>query len=151
MSSHELGGPLHIGALRTTQAPWAMLTDGTRPLTGNLAVDAGITIDGVDLSAHAANVNAHHNQSHVLATTAGLGNDHTVSGLTAGQYLRASGATSAAFASILDADIPSTIVRTSRTLTAGDGLSGLGDLSADRTIDLELSSTSGLELSLIHI
>src|SRR3990167_4154833 len=35
--------------------------------------------------------------SHVLATTAGLGASHTTSGLTAGQVLRATGATTAAF------------------------------------------------------
>lgn len=34
--------------------------DGSRPLTGNLAVNAGVTIDGVDLSAHVANADAHH-------------------------------------------------------------------------------------------
>ena len=37
-----------------------LLADGTRSLAGNLAVDAGITIDGVDLSAHAADPAAHH-------------------------------------------------------------------------------------------
>lgn len=37
-------------------------TDGARTLTGNMAVAASVTIDGVDISAHAANVNAHHNQ-----------------------------------------------------------------------------------------
>lgn len=78
----------------------------------------------------------HHAQSHVIATTAGLGDDHSTSGLTAGQVLRASGATTAAFAAIQDADLPATIVRTSRTLTAGAGLTGGGDLSADRTFDV---------------
>jgi hypothetical protein len=47
----------------------------------------------------------HHAQSHVLATTAGLGADHTTSGLTAGQVLRASGATTAAFASLNFTDL----------------------------------------------
>lgn len=50
--------------------------------------------------------NDHHNQSHVLASTSGLGADHTVSGLTAGQVLRATGATTAAFASIQATDLP---------------------------------------------
>ncbi|MBX7254432.1 MAG: hypothetical protein K1X50_20800, partial [Candidatus Promineofilum sp.] len=40
--------------------PGYMLITGARALTGNLAVSAGITIDGVDISAHAANPNAHH-------------------------------------------------------------------------------------------
>lgn len=86
-------------------------------------------------------VNDHHNQSHVLANTAGLGSDHTTSGLSAGQVLRATGATTAAFQNIQDGDLPATIVRTSRTLTAGDGLTGLGDLSADRTVDLGTPGT----------
>jgi len=45
-------------------------------------------------------------RAHVLATTSGLGADHTVSGLTAGQVLRATGATTAAFGSIAETDIP---------------------------------------------
>jgi hypothetical protein len=36
-----------------------------------------VTIDGVDISAHAANANAHHNQAHVIT-----GSDHTVTGST---------------------------------------------------------------------
>ena len=33
---------------------------GGRTLTGNLAASAGVTIDGIDISAHAANPDAHH-------------------------------------------------------------------------------------------
>ncbi len=50
-------------------------------------------------------VNDHHDQSHVLATTAGLGADHTTSGLTIGQVLRASGTTAAAFAQLQHSDL----------------------------------------------
>jgi len=78
---------------------------------------------------------------HVLATTSALGSAHTVSGLTQGQVLRASGATTAAFAAIADGDLPSTIVRTTRILTAGDGLSGGGTLASDRTFTLGTPST----------
>ena len=70
---------------------------------------------------------------HTLATVDGLGAEHSVFGLTAGQVLRATGAATAAFAAIADTDLPSTIVRTSRSLTAGAGLTGGGDLSADRS------------------
>ena len=49
-------------------------------------------------------------------------------------YVMRSDGTDALWAAIADADLPITIVRTSRTLTAGAGLSGGGDLSADRTI-----------------
>ena len=44
--------------------------------------------------------------SHVLATTAGLGASHTTSGLTTGQVLRATAATTAAFQVLIAADIP---------------------------------------------
>ncbi len=44
--------------------------------------------------------------SHVIADTTGLGPDHTTSGLTAGQVLRATAATTAAFQSLVAGDIP---------------------------------------------
>lgn len=65
-SPHGLGGVHHTGTISNAQGPQFLLADGTRTLTGNLAVSGGITIDGVDLSAHAADPNAHHN-----AATAG--------------------------------------------------------------------------------
>lgn len=68
LASHDLGGSLHKGTLRNDQAPQFLLTDGTRSLAGSLAVDAGMTIDGVDISAHAADPNAHH-----AVATAGVG------------------------------------------------------------------------------
>lgn len=46
-----------------------LLADGTRSLAGNLAVANGITIDGIDLSAHAADPAAHH----ALATAGNAG------------------------------------------------------------------------------
>ena len=49
--------------------------------------------------------NQHHNQAHVLATTTALGPDHTVSGLTLGQVLRAEGPTTAAFSSLGHGDL----------------------------------------------
>jgi hypothetical protein len=44
-----------------------------------------------EIATHTSDADAHHNQSHVLATASGLGADHTVSGLTAGHVLRATG------------------------------------------------------------
>lgn len=80
---HVLAGGLHTGELDNSQAPQFLLLDGSRALTGNLSVSAGITIDGVDLSVHAANPNAHHDAVTVagglvlvgqqLAVGAGLG------------------------------------------------------------------------------
>lgn len=52
--------------------------DGTRALVGNMAVNPGVTIDGVDLSEHAANPAAHH--APVTAADASL--------LVSGQALR---------------------------------------------------------------
>lgn len=45
-------------------------------LTGNLSVADTVTIDGVDLSAHAADANAHHNRQHGITSSS----DHTVTG-----------------------------------------------------------------------
>lgn len=67
VTTHALSGGSHTGILSDSQAPQFLKTDGSRALNGNLAVNAGITIDGVDLSAHAANPAAHHDP-----VTAGL-------------------------------------------------------------------------------
>jgi hypothetical protein len=50
--------------------------DGTRTLTGNMLVSASVTIDGVDISAHAADANAHHTKQHSITDSA----HHTVTG-----------------------------------------------------------------------
>jgi hypothetical protein len=60
----------HTGTLDDDQAPQFLMTNGTRSLTGNLAVSSGVTIDGVDLSAHVADPDAHHDEA-----TAGDGID----------------------------------------------------------------------------
>ena len=70
-----------------------------------------------------------HAQSHVLATTAGLGADHTTSGLTAGQVLRATAAGAAAFQSIQDGDLPASIARDSELHAQSHVLDG-----ADHTV-----------------
>lgn len=53
----------HSGQLADGQFLNALLRDGSRSLTGNLSVAAGITIDGIDIDAHAANPNAHHDEA----------------------------------------------------------------------------------------
>lgn len=63
------------GTIANAQAPQFLLRDGSRSLTGSLSVDAGVTIDGIDISAHAADANAHHNQQHSVT-----GGDHTITG-----------------------------------------------------------------------
>jgi len=83
---HDLSGTLHRGTLADAQAPQFLLSNGSRALTGDLAVDAGIMLDGVDLSAHAVDVNAHHNKAHGITDSANhtvTGSQYQVVGLTA--------------------------------------------------------------------
>lgn len=72
-SPHALSSTHHTGELANAQGPQFLLINGTRPLTGNLAVNAGVTIDGVDLSAHVLDPNAHHD-------TATVGNGLDITG-----------------------------------------------------------------------
>ena len=75
----------HTGTLAEAQAPWA--------------------VTQTTYDAHVANLNAHHSRDHVLADANGLGGTHSVTGLTSGHVLRASGATAAAFAQLQHADL----------------------------------------------
>ena len=68
---HPLGGSdsPHIGQLEDNQAPQFMKRDGSRSLTGSLAVEHGVTIDGEDLDVlgnshrnHIGNTGRVHNQ-----------------------------------------------------------------------------------------
>jgi len=86
LAAHDLGGSLHKGTLRNDQAPQFLMLDGSRPLAGSLAVDAGVTIDGVDISAHAADINAHHAKLHAITDAANhsvTGSQYQIVGLTA--------------------------------------------------------------------
>ena len=74
---------------------------------GNFGISGNI--NGINIVTHVGDPNSHHAQSHVLATTAGLGADHTVSGLTIGYVLRASGTNTAAFAQLNFSDFTVTI------------------------------------------
>ena len=103
--AHDLSGSLHRGTLADSQAPQFLMRNGLRSLAGNLPVDTGVTIDGVDLDVHAANPDAHHARAHVLATAAGLGADHSMSGAAAGQVLRANSATNALWAYLSHNDL----------------------------------------------
>jgi hypothetical protein len=78
-----------------------------------------------EIATHASNPNAHHNQSHVLATASGLGADHTVSGLTAGHVLRATGATTAAFGALQATDLAVHVLATTSGLGSQHSVSGL--------------------------
>lgn len=110
---HVLAGGLHTGELDNSQAPQFLLLDGSRALTGNLSVSAGVTIDGVDLSVHAADPNAHHDAVTVAGGLILSGQQLTVD---AGAGLRISGTT------LYVAD--------------GDGISIAGDLVSVEASDL---------------
>jgi len=114
-----------------------LLVDADIPAA--IARDSEVT---TAISDHAALPNAHHNQSHVLATTAALGPDHTVSGLTARQVLIATGATTALFRALEDADIPASIARDSETTAA------IASHAAIANAHHALVTVSGLGLSL---
>lgn len=121
---------------------------------GNITL--GGTVDGVDVSAHAADVNAHHARSHAITSTS----DHTASGLTAGQVLRATGSTTFAWQQLahgdlsgigtnthaqIDTHIGTTdihVAHSSVSITAGDGLTGGGTIAATRTLTLGTPGSS---------
>lgn len=87
---HDIGGAKHIGQLRDDQAPQFLKLDGTRALTGNLAVAAGVMIDGIDIGAHAANPDAHHARQHSVLSTGDhtiIGSQYQIVGLTAANTL----------------------------------------------------------------
>jgi hypothetical protein len=73
VGEHEIGGSLHKGVLRDDQGPQFLLTSGLRSLAGNLPVDTGVTIDGVDLDVHAGNADAHHGRYHAFDSADHLG------------------------------------------------------------------------------
>lgn len=109
-------------------------------------ISVGGLVDGVDIaafksgydslnsnfSAHIGNANAHHAQSHVLATTSGIGGDHTVSGLTTGQILRATGATTVQFMALSSSDITTALGYTPLN-KAADTMTGLLTISIPGT------------------
>ncbi len=103
-----------VGAAAASHThPRAQITD--IPWAWTEVSKAGSSLADLAARAHAAltgiGANDHHAQSHVLATNAGLGADHTISGAAAGYVLRASGPTAAAFAAIQEADLPSSLLR----------------------------------------
>lgn len=81
---HALDGPYHTGTLA-----WSRVNK-----SGSSLADLQ-TRDYTALT----------NRAHVLASASGLGSDHTVTGLTAGHVLQASGATTALFAALDHADL----------------------------------------------
>lgn len=97
---------------------------GSADLDVDRNITLGGTVDGVDISAHAANPSAHH----ALASAGdGIG--------VSGQVISVDGTV---------VRTPATVVRTSVTIATSGALAGGGDLSANRTLSLTLGTNSGL-------
>jgi len=110
LSTHDIGGAYHSGTLRSDQAPQFALLDGSRAFTGNIVFVGAQTVDGVDLSVHAADANAHHAQA-----TAG-----TLISLSGQQVSLANG--SAQYQIPVTGATPFTPVYTALSSFAGSGL-----------------------------
>ncbi len=108
---HTLDGYYHSGTLDDHQAPQFLMTDGSRDLTGDLDVDVGIKIDGVDISAHAGDSTLHHNP-----VSLGAGSQNPL------------------------ALVGQTLTLTMPSIGAGTGLTGGGILSQDRSLAVDLAS-----------
>jgi hypothetical protein len=100
--AHALSGPYHTGLLNWGQINFA--GSNLASLETRLFVDlqfAGSNLTSLETRLHAnlqgMTPNDHHAQQHVLATGTALGGDHTITGASAGEVLRASGPTTAAF------------------------------------------------------
>ena len=78
------------------------LWTGAHTFNVNIAMAGGVTIDGMDPSAHTADGDAHHNEVHVVNSTG----PHAEAGLTIGHVLRASGVAAFSFAALQAGDIP---------------------------------------------
>ena len=61
VASHPISGTTspHTGTISDAQAPQFLKSDGSRGLTGSLAVSEGITIDGVDLDVLGTTMDGH--------------------------------------------------------------------------------------------
>ena len=117
--------------------------DGSVPLVGALTVSAGVTIDGVDLSAHAASPDAHHAALVGLAADSGTTtpdeNDQIT--LVGGNGLSSSASGSAV---TLQLDTPLTISATSLNMAgAGHSHAVQGSSAPGATMSLLTTSASG--------
>jgi hypothetical protein len=103
-TSHTHGNITNDGKIGSTaNLPLITTTSGT-VTTGSFGTSANTFCEGDDSRLSDARTPT----SHVLATASGLGGEHTVSGLTAGQVLKAKGATSAQFEAVAFSEITGT-------------------------------------------
>ena len=111
-------------------------------LTGNIGAAAGVTIDGVDISAHASNADAHH--AAVTVSNTGL----SLSGQAVGLRVSSAGGL------FIDGDgaamklaAPSGLTKTIDGLAIADTLAGDGLQMASKVLKVGLASPSGLTFS----
>ncbi len=127
---HALASPSGLGADHTVSG-----------LTANQVLKAtGSTTARFELLGHdeldPASITAdqHHAQQHVLATTAGLGSDHTVAGLTANQVLKATGPSSARFELLGHDELDAASISPDQHHAQVHTLASTSGLGADHTV-----------------
>jgi hypothetical protein len=103
--------------------------DGTKNLTGNLTVSAGVTIDGRDLSVDGAKLDGIEALADVTDAT----------NVAAAGAAMAGGAYHDGFSDFVANEH---VDHTGVTLTAGSGIAGGGTIAANRSFDLDINSLS---------
>lgn len=125
-----------------------LLADGSRDLSGNMSVSAGVTIDGVDVSAHAANAAAHHAAVTITAaadtvlslSTQEIGFDNQAANLVLAGPASGAAATPT-FRSLVAADL----ARAHGTIYTANGVAAQA-LTAATPAKLTLFATDGISL-----
>ena len=136
VAAHDFS--LHTGTIADAQAPQFLLRDGTRSLTGNLSVTAGVTIDGVDISAHVLDANAHHDQA-----TAGTG--ISVAGQVISLAAGVAGAGLAHAAGVLSVNVTDGLAISGDNVILASSAAGAGLAYASGVLSVNV--TDGLALS----
>lgn len=151
----EYSGSMVIDANSASNTTVSVVNQGSGQASLDVEKDivVGGLVDGVDIAlfktgydSHTGNANAHHSQSHILATTSALGSDHTVSGLSTGLVLRATGSNTAAFTQLQHSELGALTTgdpHTQYLLKAGGTLTGNVAANVGVTID-------GVDLS-VHV
>jgi len=103
--------------------------DGTKDLTGNMSVDAAVTIDGRDLSVDGTKLDTVETNADVTDAT----------NVAAAGAAMSGGAFHNGFSDFVGNEH---IDHSGVSITAGSGLAGGGDLTTTRTLDLDINSLS---------
>ena len=120
---------LNIPVSTETLSAIYLRQDGTKALTGNMSVDAAITIDGRDLSIDGTKLDTIETNADVTDTT----------NVAAAGAAMSGGAFHDGFSDYVGNEH---VDHTGVTVTAGSGLAGTSDISANFTLDLDVNSLS---------